>query len=208
MLADGRNDERYVASVAGRGYRFVADVAAYEAALDPWSPMPSPRSVRPLALARVFGRASVIDSIVSLLAQHRLVIIVGSGGIGKTTVAQAVLAAAVAEPSQVFADLAPLSDPLLLPSSIAALLGLPVHSENPLPHLIQFLEDKQLLMVLDSCEHLLQAVAGLAETLLAQAPGLRILTTSREPLRGAASGPRARRRADQRGLTRIHPVVN
>jgi len=181
-LADGRNDQRYVVNVAGRGYRFVAPVSTDEAALEA-PPGPAGSSTRPPALTRVFGRAEVIESICGLLGEHRLVTIVGSGGIGKTTVAHAVFSTITLADPPIFADLAPLNDPRLLPSSLAALLGLPVHSENPLPHLRQFLEEKQLLIVLDSCEHLLDAVAGLAESLLAEAPGLRLLATSREPLR-------------------------
>ena len=111
--------------------------------------------------------------------------VVGPGGIGKTTVARSIAIAATTDEEQVvFADLAPLNDARLLPSSLAALLGVPVHSDNPLPHVVQFLKDKQLLLiVLDSCEHLLDAVASIAESLLAQVPGLRLLVTSREPLR-------------------------
>ena len=184
-LGDGRNNQRYVVNVAGRGYRFVAPVSTHEAAFEPAPPAQSTGATRPLipVLTRVFGRAEAIESITGLLSEHRLVTIVGSGGIGKTTVAHAIFATVALADPPIFADLALLHDPLLLAGSLAPLLGLPVHSENPLPYLIRFLKDKQLLIVLDGCEHLLEAVAMLAESLLAEAPGLRLLATSREPLR-------------------------
>lgn len=186
VLADGQDDARYVVNVAGRGYRFVAPVSACDSAPLSAAARSPTSSDRPAALARVFGRAEAILDIAGLLSEHRFVTVVGPGGIGKTTVAQAIAARATSEEERpIFADLAPLSDPRLLPSSLAAQLGVTVHSENPVPHLLQFLRDKQLLIVLDSCEHMLDAVAGLAESLLASAPGLRLLSTSREPLRAA-----------------------
>ena len=185
VLADGQDDSRYVVNVAGRGYRFVAPVSICESAV-PSAPRSSAlKSDRPTPLSRVFGRADVIDATRTLLSERRFVTIVGPGGIGKTTVAQAIAAAGSNEDPPVFVDLAPMSDPRLLPSSIAALLGVASHAENPLPHLLQFLKDKSLLLVLDSCEHLLEAVADFAESLLTFAPGLRLLSTSREPLRAA-----------------------
>jgi predicted ATPase/DNA-binding winged helix-turn-helix (wHTH) protein len=187
VLADGQSDQRFVVNVAGRGYRFVAAVSACEPIPASASARLSASSARPAVLNRVFGRDDVIDAIAVLLSECRFVTIVGPGGIGKTTVAQAITAAAVStEDAPIFVDLAPLSDPLLLPSSIAALLGVAVPAGNPLPHLLQFLRDKQILIVLDSCEHLLEAVASLAESLLASALGLRLLVTSREPLRASA----------------------
>jgi predicted ATPase len=97
----------------------------------------------------------------------------------------AVAAGSSYKDGRTFADLSPLTDPLLLPSSLASLLGIAISSDNPIPHLLNFLTDKQVLIVFDSCEQILEAVAALAEELLKGAPGLHILTTSREPLRAA-----------------------
>jgi predicted ATPase len=90
-----------------------------------------------------------------------------------------------------FIDLAPLSDPLLVPTSLAFVLGLAIRSDSPIPGLVAFLRDKEMLLVLDSCEHVIDAAASLAEQLLRGAPGVRILATSREPMR--AEGERVLR---------------
>ena len=133
------------------------------------------------------GRDEAIASISSLIARRKFVTVVGPGGIGKTTVALAVAHNVNSfEGGRVFADLAPLSDPLLLPSFLSSLLGVAVHSENPVPALLDFLADKHVLVVLDSCEHMLEAVAKLAEDLLKGTRALHILATTREPLRAAA----------------------
>jgi predicted ATPase len=119
------------------------------------------------------------------LSHSRVVTIVGPGGIGKTKVALAVAAKLVAanRDGGGFVDLAPLADPLLVPSAMATMLGVPVRSENPIPGLIAFLAGKQMLVVLDSCEHVVAAVAMMASRLLEGTADLRILATSREPLR-------------------------
>ena len=187
ILRDGRDGNRYVVNVSSRGYRFVAAVSLTEAL-----PIASSHSAvarlhnLPAALTRVVGRADVIAATAALISQRRFVTVVGPGGIGKITVALAVADTAKSyKDGRIFADLAPLGDPLLLPSSLASLLGVAVHSETSIPYLLDFLADKQVLMVLDSCEHLLEAAAGLVEELLKGARGLHILATSREPLRAA-----------------------
>lgn len=187
VLEDRLDGSRYVVNVSGRGYRFVVAVSRSEP-----PPMSSPLSTAvrlpnlPAALSRIFGRAEVIGAIAILLAQRRFVTIVGPGGIGKTTVALAIAAGDVSyKDGRIFADLASLSDPLLLPSSLASLLGIAVSSDNPISDVVDFLADKQVLIVLDSCEQILGAVARLAEALLKGAPGVHILATSREPLRAA-----------------------
>jgi hypothetical protein len=81
-----------------------------------------------------------------------------------------------------FLDLAPLSDPTLLPSALAVLLGVAAQSGNLVPSLVAFLQDKQILIVFDSCEHIIEATAIFAEQLLRGASGVHVLATSREPL--------------------------
>ena len=80
-------------------------------------------------------------------------------------------------------DLAPLSDPRLVPSTLATALGLEIRSENPLPSLIAVLKDKRMLLVFDNCAHVIDAAADLAIAVLRSAPGVHLLATSREPLR-------------------------
>ena len=100
-------------------------------------------------------------ALVSRLSSERLVTIVGPGGIGKTTVALAVAERLIAsyEHGVWFVDLAPLGDPRLVPSAVATVLGLGIRTENSLASLIAGLREKQLLLVLDTCEHVIDAVA-------------------------------------------------
>src|SRR6202041_2877348 len=79
-------------------------------------------------------------------------------------------------------DLAPLGDPRLVPSAVATVLGLGIRTENPLPSLVAGLRDRRLLLVLDTCEHVIDAVAALGMAVLRSAPGVTILATSRERL--------------------------
>jgi len=122
--------------------------------------------------------------LVSQLSRQRLVTIVGPGGIGKTTVALAVAERMIGayEQGVRLVDLAPLRDARLVPSAIATVLGLEMRTEDPFPNLIAALRDSRMLMLLDSCEHVIDAAADLAAALLGGVAGLTILATSREPL--------------------------
>jgi len=187
-LGDGQAGNRYVVTVPGRGYRFVAPVSVVEpSAPGPSKPREDKVSNLPIPLTRMVGRADIVAALAAQLAQRRFITIVGAGGIGKTTVAVAI-ADAVApnyHDKVAFVDLSPLTDAALIPSMIAAILGLPTHSENALTALIAFLSGKEMLLVLDSCEHVVDAVANLVERVREAAPGVHILATSREPLRAA-----------------------
>jgi predicted ATPase/DNA-binding winged helix-turn-helix (wHTH) protein len=184
-LGDGRDGNRYIVNIPGRGYRFVAAVSSPDALVTASATGTAARSRGlPASLTRIIGRSEAMQTTATLLSERRFVTLVGPGGIGKTTVALAVAAEAVSyNDGRIFADLAPLTDPLLLPSSLASLLGIALYSDNPVSRLHSFLENKQILIILDSCEHILAAVATLAEALLKGAPRLHILATSREPLR-------------------------
>ena len=117
----------------------------------------------------------------------------GPGGIGKTTAAIAIARQlAGAYPDGVaFVDLAPVSDPALLPSILGTVLGLSIQADNPIPALLTHLRERRLLVVLDSCEHVIEAAASVAEEVSTAALGVHILATSREPLR--ATGERVYR---------------
>ena len=132
----------------------------------------------------MIGREDAVAALVSRLSRQRLVTIVGPGGIGKTTVALAVAERMIAsyEHGVWLVDLAPLSDPRLVPSAVATVLGLEIRTENPLPGLVAALRDKRMLLLLDNCEHVIDAAASLAAAILSGAPGVNILATSREPL--------------------------
>jgi predicted ATPase/DNA-binding winged helix-turn-helix (wHTH) protein len=193
LLGDEGTGDQYIGTVAGRGYCFVAPVARIDetsgasvnAPASPRSPTETARHL-PASITRVIGRAESVAAISGQLARRRFVTVVGPGGIGKTTVALAV-AAHLAEsyPDRVcFAELASLSDPRLIPGALASVLGLATLGDQPLPALVAHLQNKSMLIVLDNCEHALDAVAVLAESLLRGAPGVHLLATSRQPLRG------------------------
>src|SRR5262249_29732040 len=116
--------------------------------------------------------------------RQRFVTLVGAGGIGKTTVALAAAEKLIAayEHSVRFVDLAPLPDPSFVPSALIRALGIAAQSGNAVADLIPYLQDKRMLLVLDSCERVMESVAVLAEQILDTAGAVHILATSREPL--------------------------
>jgi predicted ATPase/DNA-binding winged helix-turn-helix (wHTH) protein len=187
-LGDGNSGNRYVINVPGRGYRFVASISRVK---PDEAERPSDASIRHTRnlrapVSQIYGRAENVAALSHQLSKHRFVTIVGPGGIGKTTVALATvqeMAESFGDEIQ-FVDLAPLSDPSLVSSALAAPLGIAVYS-NPMPALLDYLRDKRMLIVLDSCEHLIEEAAALAEKLLESCAGLIILATSREPMQGA-----------------------
>jgi predicted ATPase/DNA-binding winged helix-turn-helix (wHTH) protein len=188
-LRDGVSGSRFILNVPGRGYSFVGAVERREEpqqAREPPATGPSPAHKLPARLTRVIGRTEVIREVVEQVPQRRFLTIVGPGGIGKTTVALAVaeVLAATYRDGVAFVDLTPVSDPALVPSALAATLGLVSHYQDAVSGLAAWLHDKQMLIVLDSCEHVVETAAALVEALLRGAPGVSVLATSREPLRG------------------------
>ena len=132
----------------------------------------------------MIGREEIATTLVTQLSRQRLVTVVGPGGIGKTTVGLAVAERMIDayEHGVRLVDMAPLRDPRLVPSAVATVLGLEVRTEDPLPCLVAALKDSRVLLLLDNCEHVIDAAAGLAAAVLSSTPGLNILATSREPL--------------------------
>ena len=195
VLGDGQAGKRYVANIPGRGYRFVAPVSL--SAEEEARAAPSSHAARthelPAPLTRMVGRGEVVDSLISQLLQRRFITLAGPGGIGKTTVALAVAHRSIAsyQDGVRFIDLAPLADGLLVPTVLAFELGLAIRSDNPLPGLVAFLHDKKMLVVLDSCEHVIAAAASVAKEVLKGAPGVQLTTSSgRCSLKwGCRSGP-------------------
>ena len=185
-LGDGHGGARFITNVPGRGYCFVASVARL-----PFTSLPSqgiatagPSHNLPARMARMIGRTDVVATLAAMLPKRRFVTVAGPGGMGKTTVALAIAEELLASyvHGVVFVDLAPIVDPLLLPGTVASVLGISVPSHDPLPALRAFLKDRNVLIVLDNCEHVVKAAAVLAESLLKGSAGVHVLTTSREPL--------------------------
>lgn len=183
-LRDGQDGRRFIANVAGRGYAFVGEVSA--TAAPPPIPLEPLESAPALSTMQLFGRTEAIETLTQRLAENRLVTIVGPGGIGKTAVALAVadrLRPGLSD-GACFVDLAPLVDARLVSTAVASALGVGVASEDPLPSLVPLLRDRDILIVLDNCEHVIDGVAQFAETIVRSAGArLRILATSREALR-------------------------
>jgi predicted ATPase/DNA-binding SARP family transcriptional activator len=135
----------------------------------------------PLALTTFIGRERELGEVGRLLDRTRLLTITGPGGSGKTRLA--LEAAARREGEVRLVELAPLADPALLPSAVAVGLGVSLPTDaDPIEALARAIGTRELLLVLDNCEHLVNAAAELAAGLLARCPGLHILATSREPL--------------------------
>jgi predicted ATPase/DNA-binding winged helix-turn-helix (wHTH) protein/Flp pilus assembly protein TadD len=192
-LGDGRDGARYIATVPGRGYCFVAPVTR---STRPSSSTPQPLSSRPIAvadrlqtlpptLARMIGRDEIVRLLSSQLMMHRLVSVVCAGGIGKTTVAISVAHALLDDfnGAVFFVDLSALTDAELVPGTVARAIGFMVQAEDPLRSLPAFIGDRKILLVLDNCEHVIDSAAMVAELLIGETPQAHVLTTSREALR-------------------------
>ena len=191
-LREGLQGRNFIATVPGRGYSLVVPASRFGSDANA-TPSMAAASQLPAPLSRVVGRQDVITALKAQLPEERFITVVGPGGIGKTTVAVAAanaLRGSYRDGIQ-FVDLAPMKDPSLIPSAVAALLGVPIRTDDPIPTLVAALSTRQMLLVLDCCEHMILATAALAEAIFAGAPGVHILATSREALR--AEGERVHR---------------
>lgn len=139
----------------------------------------------PVQLSSFVGREREMAEVKHLLAKTRLLTLTGAGGCGKTRLALQVAAELLGDyPDGVWlVDLAPLTDPALVPQSVANVLDVREQPGHALTETLQhYLQTKSLLLILDSCEHLIAECAQLASALLSSSPSLRILVTSREAL--------------------------
>jgi predicted ATPase/DNA-binding winged helix-turn-helix (wHTH) protein len=188
-------DRDLIRTIAGRGYQFTGVIRTVSARPDPHATagMPQPRSRPsrpptnvPQPVSELIGRDVELDEILDLSTSHRLVTLVGPGGIGKTRLSSEVarhLLPRFADGVWV-AELAPLSDPGLVPATVATALGVEVSGgAGSIERLANALGRKQLMLVLDNCEHVVDAAAQTAEALLRANPGTWVIATSREPLR-------------------------
>ena len=139
----------------------------------------------PVQLTSFVGREAEIDAVCGLLVEGRLVALIGSGGCGKTRLAMQVAASVLDRYTDGvwWVDLAPLSDASLVPATLAGILGV---GESPLESItdtaVAYLASRRALVVLDNCEHLIDASAALAARIVVGCPAATVLATSREPL--------------------------
>src|SRR6516165_2596170 len=174
VLSTAGDGERYLLTVAGRGYRFVAPVQRESGAGLTAPPASAPDRT-----------AAASAAITARLAAHRLVTLTGSGGVGKTRLAiQAGRNVLDRYPDGVWlAELAPLNDPQLVTSIVGDVLGVSLNAPSgAIETLASALKDKQLLLILDNCEHVIAEAARVAERLMRSRPRLSILASSRERL--------------------------
>jgi predicted ATPase/DNA-binding winged helix-turn-helix (wHTH) protein/tetratricopeptide (TPR) repeat protein len=182
----------YVINVVGRGYSFTSAVP-----LERWPARSTEVGMKihqpvgvgsalgrlPPLLNPVFGRRRDIEVINNLLATRRFITVVGSGGIGKTTVAVSCASLrAEGNDGVYFVDLAPIRDPALVPARIAMALGAVQAAADPLAFIAERLASSRMLLLLDNGEHVAGATASVIEDILGFAPHVSVIVTSREPL--------------------------
>jgi predicted ATPase/DNA-binding winged helix-turn-helix (wHTH) protein len=183
-LDQGDPGRRYIANVPGRGYSFVVPVTSLSSQTSS-DINPSSRTRMPARLMRMLGRRDAVAAIQLKLAEQKFVTIVGPGGIGKTTIAVAVAhEMSTAFNSQIyFVDLSALGGTSLVAPAVAAALGVSVQTNNVVPALIDRLQERPTLIILDCCEHLIDGASAVAEELTRHVPTLHLLATSREAMR-------------------------
>jgi predicted ATPase/DNA-binding winged helix-turn-helix (wHTH) protein len=164
----------YIATVPGRGYRLITPVHRIPIGAGGLPPK-----------IQLIGRADDLATVQKWLSKHSVVTVVGTGRIGKTALATAAVHAVAADyPDGIsFVDLTKISAAEFIPAALAFALGLRTSGEDQLSEVIHALEGQRKLLLIDNCEHLLPSVAGVIDRLSTSLEGVRILATSREPLR-------------------------
>jgi len=179
-----RDERGSIRTVSGRGYQFTAEVHPGDAAVAGLPAARVPTNL-PERVAELIGREAIVADVRELLTHHRLLTLVGTGGIGKTRLALEVAREVCARhPDGVWlAELGPLVDADLIGATVARALGvMPMTGPVSSQALATAVRGRSLLLVLDNCEHLIGPAAHLAEDLLHASAGITVLATSREPL--------------------------
>ncbi len=194
VLGDGRHGRRYIVTVPNRGYSFVETVHR-RLVLPPGDRAPAADrqgfGSPPVWPGRIIGRDRSIQTLAKQIQQQRVVTVVGTGGVGKTTLVLSVIAqmreGEERPPWQkiVFVDLASLSDGHAVPSAFASALGAVLAGDDAVSSIVHYLREEACLLVIDNCEHVIDPVVEIVDAILRHAPDVFILATSREPLRVA-----------------------
>ena len=180
-LGDGQFGNRYIANIKGRGYSFVGTVVPLPGCTEGRNAKFLHQGRLPVRPIMMIGREAVVSEVSDKLRNERFVTLLGPGGIGKTTVA---LAVAEEFGGKVhFVDLDSVTDPRHVARAVATSLGLALKSKDPGLELVDLVRSRRLLIILDSCEHVIETVALLAEQLYQETEQVYLLTTSRELLK-------------------------
>lgn len=192
LLGEGQDGARYIATQVGVGYAFVAPVERMSSTHEPEAieAFPEPRSApktvnMPSRLPHLIGRDADLRLLADRIVSTPLFTIVGPAGVGKTTLAVEVAhrLGSVFGDQITFVDFSLLEDPALVPQMIAGAMMIAVHTDDPLAVILGHIRDQKILLLLDNCEHVIEAAAAIVERIVEAAPDARVVATSREPLR-------------------------
>lgn len=191
LLGDGIDGARYIATQVGVGYAFVAPVERQGSAGTP-APEPATEAPRPATtlnlparLPHLIGRERDLAFLEMRAVDTPVFSIVGPAGVGKTSLAIEIghqLAPSFDE-RVAFVDFSMLENPTVVASMISGAMGLSAQSGDPLAVIVAHIRDRPFLLLLDNCEHVITQIAEIVERIVEEAPGARVLATSREPLR-------------------------
>jgi len=183
VLGDGRDGNRFIVSVSGRGYRFVAAVDRVHAARQ--ATALTRASLVPARSGRMLAREAAIATLSSKLARKRFISLGGSSAWGRTLAAFAIAHtfAIDADDAVCFVDFIGISDAGRVATTVASALGCETGQKPPLACVLSYLRDREMLLVFDNCDHVFAGVAQLTELLFGEAPLVHVLVSSREALR-------------------------
>uniref|UniRef100_UPI001FCADAEE ATP-binding protein n=1 Tax=Bradyrhizobium liaoningense TaxID=43992 RepID=UPI001FCADAEE len=184
-LGEDDNANPYIVNIPGRGYRFVAPIRVLDEPGQHDHPSVAANHNLPAQLNRLIGRDEAVQTLKQKLANGRLVSIIGSAGVGKTALALRLAETMLPqfEHGVWLVDLASITDSSLISSVIASALPIEVRSSDALSGVVFAVRSKNVLLVFDNCEHLIEGAAAAISTILLAADRTKVLITSREPLR-------------------------
>jgi predicted ATPase/DNA-binding winged helix-turn-helix (wHTH) protein len=187
-LGDGQHGARYIVNIPGRGYSFTGAVSLHSEPPKPErdiAPNTHAAPTLPSLITRLVGRVEAVSKLQAELSRERMVTVVGPAGIGKTSLALASTQSWSTDSGYAayFVDLAAVSDPAGVPAAVASAISASTIYEDIVGAMLHELQDRRLVIILDNCEHVIDATARLCVVLLTGTKHVRLLATSREPLR-------------------------